>query len=423
MNVPGRQRHQTKIAQSKTHGAPLRRREEHDIAAFNRPSPVLGQEDVEGLLYELQVHQIELEMQCRQLQDSQSETEESRNRYRDLYESIPIGCATVNADGKICDVNPAGISLLRLSPSHHLPNFHVFIATKDVNRFDLLCREVLAKSRARTADFVLQGADGVTLPAEVIIQPARGFGGAPRLRLAFQDVSARRTAEEKVKLQQVQLERNHEELQFMTEKALSAPEEERRRIAVKLDKDPCQALDTCITDIRSLARDLDGRERQRVEDIGARLEALVRGVRGFAMELDVPQFEERPFVQWVCRYVERLSASSGVAIEFRERGVRADLPQPIVRCLFRSVQESLGNVVKHADATQAVLTLVGLDSSVEMRVVDDGRGFDLTQVLRAKKGIGLATIQERVRWLGGKVVIQSQPGKGAELTLSIPLSI
>jgi signal transduction histidine kinase len=64
-----------------------------------------------------------------------------------------------------------------------------------------------------------------------------------------------------------------------------------------------------------------------------------------------------------------------------------------------------------------------LDSSVEMRVVDDGRGFDLTQVLRAKKGIGLATIQERVRWLGGKVVIQSQPAKGAELTLSIPLSI
>lgn len=57
-----------------------------------------------------------------------------------------------------------------------------------------------------------------------------------------------------------------------------------------------------------------------------------------------------------------------------------------------------------------------------MTVVDDGRGFDLTQVLRTKKGQGLTTIHERVRRLGGKVVIQSQPGKGAELSLSIPLT-
>jgi PAS domain S-box-containing protein len=365
---------------------------------------------------------MELEMQCKQLQESQYETEESRNTYRELYESIPIGYATMDAAGKICDVNPAGLSLLGLRPSHHVSNFHVFIATKDVNRFDVLCREVLAKSQARTADFVLERADGVTLPAEVVMQPVRAFGGPPRLRLAFQDVSARKTAEAKLKLQQVQLERNRQELQFMTEKVLSAPDEERRRIAVKLETDSCQRLDGCIEDIRSLAGDLDGRERERIDDIGARLEALVRAVRGFARDLDIPQFGERALAEAMRRHIERLSASSGVAIEFREHDLRAEVPEAIAQCLFRLMQESLGNVVKHADATQAVVTLSGMAGGIEMRVVDDGRGFDLTQVLRTEKGAGLASIQERVRWLGGKVVMQSQPGKGAELTVFIPMN-
>jgi two-component system NarL family sensor kinase len=85
------------------------------------------------------------------------------------------------------------------------------------------------------------------------------------------------------------------------------------------------------------------------------------------------------------------------------------------------MQEGLDNVVKHADAKRAVVTLEASGGGVEMRVVDDGRGFDLTQVLRTKKGVGLTSIQERVRWLGGKVVIQSQPGRGAELTLFLPV--
>src|SRR5690349_414341 len=339
MNVPGRQRHQTKAAQSKAQVTDLRRRAEQDLASSGRLPPALAQEDVEGLLYELQVHQIELEMQCKQLQESQYETEESRNAYRELYDSIPIGYATFDAGGRICDMNPAGLSLLGLGPSHHLSNIHFYVATKDANRFDLLCREVLAKNQARTADFLLERADGVTLPAEVVIQPARGFGRPPMLRLAFQDVSARTTAEAKVKLQQIQLERNRQELQLRTEKVVSGSEEERRRLAMKLRNDPCQRLDICTEEIRSLARDLNGRERERIQGIGARLEALVQAIRGFARDLDVPTFEERPLAQSMRRYVEGLSASSGVAIEFREHGVRADLPRPIAQCLFRLMQE------------------------------------------------------------------------------------
>ena len=68
------------------------------------------------------------------------------------------------------------------------------------------------------------------------------------------------------------------------------------------------------------------------------------------------------------------------------------------------------------------MTVAGSDGRTEMMVADDGRGFDLTQVLQTKKGQGLMNIQEQVRWLGGKVIMQSQPGKGAQLSISILLS-
>ena len=68
--------------------------------------PKVTPQNVESLVQELRVHQVELELQCQELHRLQAEAEESRNRYRELYESIPIGYATIDVTGKIHDVNP-----------------------------------------------------------------------------------------------------------------------------------------------------------------------------------------------------------------------------------------------------------------------------------------------------------------------------
>ena len=416
MHLVGRTKHTKDDMPFKADLADLRRRAERDLAAVARQSGVLARQDVEALLYELQVHQIELEMQCRQLQEAQCEIEENRNMYRELYESLPVGYATVDAGGRICDLNPAGSSLLRLRSGQQLPNFHVFIAMKDLYRFDLLCREVLANNQGRTAEFLLERADGGTMPAEVAINPARAFAGPPRLRLAFQDISGRKATDEKVRRQQAQPERDQKELQLLFAK------EERRRLAAKFQNDQCRRLESCIAELGSVAKRLDRRERGRMEDLAGRLRELHRDLRDFTEELNLADVDGGSLVKSMRRFVEELSASSGLSIELRDRTVPGDVPAPVAQCLFRLMQEALGNVVKHAHARQAVLTVAGSRGRIEMTVLDDGRGFDLTQVLRTKKGQGLTNIHERVRRLGGKVVIQSQPGKGAELSLSIPLT-
>ncbi|HEX8749786.1 MAG TPA: hypothetical protein VF732_01630, partial [Nitrospira sp.] len=75
---------------------------------ITRSLPDLDPKDVERLVHELRLHQIELELHCEEMQRGQAEAEVSRNRYRELYESMPIGYVTLNLAGRIFDLNPAG---------------------------------------------------------------------------------------------------------------------------------------------------------------------------------------------------------------------------------------------------------------------------------------------------------------------------
>ena len=102
----------------------LNRRALHEL-------PKVTPQNVESLVHELRVHQVELELQCEELHSLQAEAEESRNRYRELYESIPIGYATIDVTGKIHDVNPAGASLLGLDPTREMKNLYACFADGD----------------------------------------------------------------------------------------------------------------------------------------------------------------------------------------------------------------------------------------------------------------------------------------------------
>ena len=85
--------------------------------------------------------------------------------------------------------------------------------------------------------------------------------------------------------------------------------------------------------------------------------------------------------------------------------------------LFRIVQEGLNNALKHAEAKSALLVVRRSEDSVRMELTDDGRGFDSAQ----KDGFGLNGLRERVRLLGGVLVVRSAPGQGTQLQVSIPL--
>jgi signal transduction histidine kinase len=90
--------------------------------------------------------------------------------------------------------------------------------------------------------------------------------------------------------------------------------------------------------------------------------------------------------------------------------------------LYRIMQELVNNAIKHAEASQILVLLQQTDNTLFLTVEDDGKGFDTT-VGNKLKGAGLANIEARVEFLGGKIDIQSEPGTGTAITIECATSI
>jgi signal transduction histidine kinase len=107
-------------------------------------------------------------------------------------------------------------------------------------------------------------------------------------------------------------------------------------------------------------------------------------------------------------------SQSGIAIDFVHEGCPPVIPRNVSVCIYRVVQESLNNISKHAKTKFAKVSLHGSPGVLELLVEDTGIGFD-PELLSGSSGLGLASIEERVRRAGGRCSIRSTPGVGTEI--------
>lgn len=389
-----------------------------------KPEP----QNVEMLVQELRVHQIELELQCQELQRAQAEVEESRDRYRELYESIPIGYITIDSDGRIYDVNPVGASLLGIERNEvsQLKNVLVFFCNDDdVDTVMRFCRKVVADQEASYCEMEMKKIDGARFMASLQAAPVHvGEGKGERLRIAFRDITRRKQTEEMLRQHQVELEANRIELQDLMGKLFTAQEEERRRIACDIHDDHCQRLTALILESSSLANHLKKALPPlvpRLESMKEKLSEILDDFRHLTHELH-PRHLETVSLAWSMRsYIKEFSNHSGLRIDFQEEGVPLHLPMAITICLYRLLQESLGNIHKHANATSVTAKLSAGQNELVLSVVDDGTGFKPSVMEGHKKGLGLTSMQERVRPLRGHISIDSRVGRGTTVTVRVPL--
>src|SRR5581483_5716295 len=106
-------------------------------------------------------------------------------------------------------------------------------------------------------------------------------------------------------------------------------------------------------------------------------------------------------------------------VRFTARALPETIPSGVALCVYRVVQEALGNITKHSLAKLAVVSVSGRDAALHVAIRDDGRGFDPDQA--KGKGLGLISMEERVRHLGGTFSISAKPGDGTRIKIRIPL--
>jgi signal transduction histidine kinase len=115
-----------------------------------------------------------------------------------------------------------------------------------------------------------------------------------------------------------------------------------------------------------------------------------------------------------------VSRREGVAVAYRSDDVTASTPNDVALCIYRVAQEALRNVVKHGGTKEASVSLIKSGREIILNIQDRGIGFDVADV-RLRAGLGLSSMEERVRLVRGTLSVESERGRGTTVTVHVPM--
>lgn len=203
-----------------------------------------------------------------------------------------------------------------------------------------------------------------------------------------------------------------------------ALEEEAKRIAHALHDEAGQLLASVYIGIDDLAKDAPEPMKERLDEIRGLLDKIHDQVRQLSHELRPTLLDDLGLLPALEFLAQGMSKRSGIPIAVE--GSRDGRLSPVVEtALYRIVREALNNVMKHSKATRVNVSIQRDDGKVRCSVRDNGVGFNVSEVLARKgeKGFGLIGIRERLEGLNGGLLVNSSPGFGTELIITIPVEV
>jgi signal transduction histidine kinase len=211
------------------------------------------------------------------------------------------------------------------------------------------------------------------------------------------------------------------EITALSRRLISAHEDERRRIAMELHDDLSQQVAVLGIRLSTIKRKLPsaGPARDAFATVEGGLTNLENSIHALSHELHPALLEHAGLVPALRAHCEEFEAVNGINAHLSVEGGR-NVPFDLALCLYRVTQESLRNVAKHSGAKEAWISLTETNGLINLTIEDAGRGLDPQRV--SSNGIGLVSMKERVRAVGGSLEFGSRPGGGAvtRVLLSIP---
>lgn len=336
---------------------------------------------------------------------------ENRNRLTAILDTAVEGIITINDRGLIESVNVAtekifgyaaaevigqNVSLLMPQPfrgehDQYLANYQQTHQPKIIG----IGREVSGRRK-----------DGSVFPlelavSEITLADRRVFTGFVR------DITARKEAEVA--------------MQDLSRQLIRAHEAERARLARELHDDVTQRLARLAIDAGRVERGADGSAATALmRSVREGLVRLSEDIHALSYRLHPSVLEDLGLAEALKAECERFSRQESVAAAVTLRELPTVIPLETALCLFRVTQEALRNAARHAQASRVDVSVRGVDGGLQLAVIDDGIGFDPAQQ-RARPSLGLASMRERVLLVRGELDIESAPGRGTTILVSVPL--
>ena len=212
-------------------------------------------------------------------------------------------------------------------------------------------------------------------------------------------------------------------IKFAQGALLAGQEAEGKRIARELHDSVSQDLCCLILDMAQFQRELPGslgKVSDRINSQKEKLMEVAEAVDSVCRQLHPSVLERIGLNQALAHLCTEFNNRKGLHIRFSHGEIPAALPAASALCLYRVAQEALRNIVRHANARYATVLISAAQGGLHLSIEDDGVGFD-PKTVGAKARLGLVSMQERVRLVGGSLTIHSEPGNGTRIDLRVPL--
>jgi two-component system sensor histidine kinase UhpB len=214
------------------------------------------------------------------------------------------------------------------------------------------------------------------------------------------------------------LERMDEERLRSGKAVLRAQEEERRRVARDLHDEVNQALTAILLRLEALGHDLADEQAAEVRELKRLATQAMDELLSLARQLRPTALDDHGLVPAIEAQLRGFGERAGIQARLTTDGNPGALDAEKQTVVYRVVQEALANAGRHARAGSVEVALSVKGAGAELRVSDDGVGFDPAIVRRG--GLGLEGMAERAKLVGGELDLRSSPGAGTELTLRVP---
>jgi signal transduction histidine kinase len=203
------------------------------------------------------------------------------------------------------------------------------------------------------------------------------------------------------------------ELQKMSTRIIEVQEEERKRISRNLHDGIGQNLYSHLITINLLRTMVD---HPLIDQLQLEATQLIEEIRDFSWELRPSVLDDLGLVPAIRSFINRFSSFYKIEVTFTGNlQKRLEITKEL--SIYRVIQESLTNVRKYADTNKAKITINELDDLIKIKIEDEGKGFDPETT---KRGVGLFSMAERAKAVGGHLYVTSTIGKGTEITLEVP---
>jgi PAS domain S-box-containing protein len=345
-------------------------------------------------------------------QRSEEALRRSEERNRATLRAIPDLIFLLSAEGDYLDCHARRPEQLLLPPSQLIGKNIRDVLPRDLaERFAEICWKVAKIDEPQVMEYELTVGGGRRDSEARVVR-----AGDNTVLVLVRDITERKRAEK-------ELRRNSEQIRELASKLLTAQEEERNRVARELHDDVLQRVAALSIYLGNLKRSIPKPQDPIVEEL-ANLQRLTTtladDIRALSHQLHPAVLKDSGVLPALRSFTTQFSRLEGVEVNLCIPNSHDQISQDVGTCVYRVVQESLRNIAKHSGAKRADVTLTMENDEVRLTVSDNGQGFDV-QTARGK-GLGIISMEERVRLCQGRLQMASAPNAGTILSAQFPLA-